>query len=345
MGALRGIVDVISQYDPLLRYLNAGALQNTPGLFRVWVLRKGEALSLTLEPHEMISISRGSVLILSEGEEVASLSRINGGQRAYLHSRSVKYTTVIAENDAVLCCIDLHVYDHVMSFERVLNSNVLISGDLELVKILRKNFHLKGFSLNAIMNILSTRNELYKESNSVVIPLNSELDNFYVLIQGECFLSRFNFLEEGFDTPTTLPPGDGFGLEEIFMNQRSDYMVTAVSACIFLRIGKEVVLNKVNQEKKFDVSPNIAKSMLDDGYTLLDVRSIEEHEDIKIPKSKIIPLESLDEQIPDLNPSSKFLVYCRSGRRSLAACYVLHKNGFSAYNLAGGIIAWPYEKE
>lgn len=41
------------------------------------------------------------------------------------------------------------------------------------------------------------------------------------------------------------------------------------------------------------------------------------------------------------NKSDVFLVYCRSGARSAAACRRLKKEGFEhVYNLRGGIAAW-----
>ncbi|MFN3814153.1 MAG: rhodanese-like domain-containing protein, partial [Aquificaceae bacterium] len=40
-----------------------------------------------------------------------------------------------------------------------------------------------------------------------------------------------------------------------------------------------------------------------------------------------------------------YIVYCRSGERSAFATYFLRHMGYEAYNLAGGILAWPYEKE
>lgn len=44
--------------------------------------------------------------------------------------------------------------------------------------------------------------------------------------------------------------------------------------------------------------------------------------------------------VSKLSKDSPVAVYCRSGRRSLTACDILSKEGYSVYNLKTGIIGW-----
>jgi rhodanese-related sulfurtransferase len=96
-----------------------------------------------------------------------------------------------------------------------------------------------------------------------------------------------------------------------------------------------------------EVSSEEAKRMLqeDKEVILLDVRTPQEHAQIRIPNSKLIPLDELRYAYPDLPKDKKYIVYCRSGERSAFATYFLRHMGYEAYNLAGGILLWPYEKE
>ncbi len=97
-----------------------------------------------------------------------------------------------------------------------------------------------------------------------------------------------------------------------------------------------------------EVTPEEAKKMLDedkDSVVLLDVRTPPEHFQVRIPNSEFIPLDELRFRYKDLPKDKKYIVYCRSGERSAFATYFLRHMGYEAYNLAGGIIAWPYEKE
>jgi rhodanese-related sulfurtransferase len=96
-----------------------------------------------------------------------------------------------------------------------------------------------------------------------------------------------------------------------------------------------------------EVSYEEAKRMLqeDKEVILLDVRTPQEHAQIRIPNSKLIPLDELRYAYRDLPKDKKYIVYCRSGERSAFATYFLRHMGYEAYNLAGGILLWPYEKE
>lgn len=97
-----------------------------------------------------------------------------------------------------------------------------------------------------------------------------------------------------------------------------------------------------------EVTPEEAKKLLEeegDKVVLLDVRTPPEHFQLRIPNSLFIPLDDLRYKYGELPKDKKYIVYCRSGERSAFATYFLRHMGYEAYNLAGGIISWPYEKE
>ncbi len=95
-----------------------------------------------------------------------------------------------------------------------------------------------------------------------------------------------------------------------------------------------------------ELTPEEVKALKDKGdIVLLDVRSPAEHEEVSIPGSLLIPLEQLPFKMGELPKDKKIVVYCRSGNRSAMATYILRSRGFEAYNMAGGIISWNYEKE
>jgi len=97
-----------------------------------------------------------------------------------------------------------------------------------------------------------------------------------------------------------------------------------------------------------EVYPEDVKKMLEeegDKVLLLDVRTPPEHIQVRIPNSLLIPLDELRYDYQKLPKDKKIVVYCRSGERSAFATYFLRQMGFDAYNLAGGIISWPFETE
>ena len=97
-----------------------------------------------------------------------------------------------------------------------------------------------------------------------------------------------------------------------------------------------------------EVTPEEAKRMLEENggkVVFLDVRTPKEHSQLRIPNSELIPLDELRFRYRDLKKDRKYIVYCRTGERSVFATYLLRYLGYEAYNLAGGIAAWPFEKE
>ena len=77
---------------------------------------------------------------------------------------------------------------------------------------------------------------------------------------------------------------------------------------------------------------------------ILDVRTMEEYEEISIPNAILAnilePNEFMD-VVEKLEKKTKIFVYCRSGIRSQKACNILDQLGFKeTYNLNGGILEW-----
>jgi len=80
---------------------------------------------------------------------------------------------------------------------------------------------------------------------------------------------------------------------------------------------------------------------------LLDVRTEEEFEQVRIPGAVLLPdvmiADSAFELLPD--KESVILVYCRSGRRSENAAKELISMGYMNVYDFGGIIDWTFETE
>ncbi|OGO78068.1 MAG: sulfurtransferase [Clostridiales bacterium GWB2_37_7] len=94
------------------------------------------------------------------------------------------------------------------------------------------------------------------------------------------------------------------------------------------------------------ISPKNAYERLksEKDIVLLDVRTMEEYKEKRIPNSINIPLNLLaqvEKKIPDKEQT--IFVYCLSGNRSNTASKILNKFGYKhVYNM-GGISNWFFE--
>jgi adenylyltransferase/sulfurtransferase len=77
---------------------------------------------------------------------------------------------------------------------------------------------------------------------------------------------------------------------------------------------------------------------------IIDVREPHEHAYARIPNAELIPLASLGNVVPTLDPEIEVVVLCHSGGRSAWAANQLRALGFTrVLNLTGGITRWSDE--
>jgi DMSO/TMAO reductase YedYZ molybdopterin-dependent catalytic subunit/rhodanese-related sulfurtransferase/glyoxylase-like metal-dependent hydrolase (beta-lactamase superfamily II) len=88
------------------------------------------------------------------------------------------------------------------------------------------------------------------------------------------------------------------------------------------------------------VGPRAAKTMIDGGALLLDVREPGEWCIEHAPKAMLLPIGGLSARQDELPRDRRIVVVCRSGGRSAAVTTSLRRSGFDAVNLAGGMCAW-----
>jgi rhodanese-related sulfurtransferase len=103
---------------------------------------------------------------------------------------------------------------------------------------------------------------------------------------------------------------------------------------------------KVEETKPAFVDLNIdqfKKMMNEPNVVILDVRTPQETAEGKIEGAIEIDVldASFDEKIKALDKDKTYLVYCRSGKRSVKSCNAMADQGFNnLYNLLGGYNAW-----
>lgn len=99
-----------------------------------------------------------------------------------------------------------------------------------------------------------------------------------------------------------------------------------------------------------NISVDEAKKMIDENEKLqiVDVRTAQEFETGHIKGAINIDWKSPDfaKNIEQIKKKKPVLIYCRSGRRSLAAMNKMMELGFKeTYNMEGGIIVWGQKYE
>jgi rhodanese-related sulfurtransferase len=73
---------------------------------------------------------------------------------------------------------------------------------------------------------------------------------------------------------------------------------------------------------------------------LIDVRTPEEFDEVRIPGAVLVPLADLPERIDEVPADRTVYLVCRSGGRSGKACELLGPTGRDVVNVDGGTMAW-----
>ncbi len=96
------------------------------------------------------------------------------------------------------------------------------------------------------------------------------------------------------------------------------------------------------QQSKWDISVEDLHALIREEVTfrLIDVREPHEHAVSDIG-GELIPLATLPERIPNLDPDAHIVVHCKAGGRSAKAVNLLRAHGFTnVWNVQGGLMVW-----
>ena len=77
---------------------------------------------------------------------------------------------------------------------------------------------------------------------------------------------------------------------------------------------------------------------------VVDVRQPDEFRAGHVNGAKLIPLNEINRRIKELPKGREIVCICDSGSRSSSAAKALAKEGYSVFNVQGGMIAWRRAK-
>jgi rhodanese-related sulfurtransferase len=111
-------------------------------------------------------------------------------------------------------------------------------------------------------------------------------------------------------------------------------MFTLTSGLLYAQEGKD---RQIIKEKKFN------RLMKKENTVVIDVRTTEEFSSGHIPGALHMDVQkdNFTQNIQALDPSKKYLLYCKSAKRSAKATAILKENGFNnVHHLRGGFQQW-----
>ena len=171
-------------------------------------------------------------------------------------------------------------------------------------------------------------------------------DRYYLIKEGRAEVWKPDLETDILSCVDQLGPGDTFGEEAILVEGFRNATVRMITSGVLLALEENVFNITLRSRLVEEVTPEQAQVMAKSEDTKwLDCRFDLEYSEVRIPKAQLLPLHTLRQSTHQLDHCRRYLVYCRSGKRSVCATYLLRERGFSAWSVKGGVRDWPYALE
>jgi len=174
-------------------------------------------------------------------------------------------------------------------------------------------------------------------AGDVIIKQGDEGDYFYVIVKGQCVVTRETPLNRDGIKLAELSVGDTFGEEALIAEAKRNATITMQTDGVLMRLAKNDFRELMNEPLLQWANYDQARDIVARGGRWLDVRLPSEHQNMSIEGSLNIPLYFIRLKLSTLDTKIPYVVYCDTGRRSSAAAYILVERGFDAYVLRGGL--------
>jgi CRP-like cAMP-binding protein len=287
----------------------------------------------------------GSVELRSDDRLVGTVRAGTPEARAALAPGLPRKFSARAANDLAYIVIDSDLLDVLLTWDQTGQYEVAelhgdgldVSGDWMTTLLQTKAFHrIPPANIQAIFMRMQRVN--YR-ARDIVIKQGTEGDFFYVVVAGNCIVTRETPLNKEGIKLAELGAGDSFGEEALIAEAKRNATVTMSTDGTLMRLGKSDFQTLLNEPLLQWVDYDQAKEIVAKGGKWLDVRLPSEFQNFRIDDAVNIPLYFIRLKLNALDKKTQYVVCCDTGRRSSAAAYILSERGFEAYVLTGGLTA------
>jgi rhodanese-related sulfurtransferase len=247
----------------------------------------------------------------------------------------------------VACHIDRSLLDKLISWDEVVQHHAN-DADQQLATRLSKIRNcllLRSLPLEHVEAAFQRMQSANVKKGDVVIREGEVGEQFYIIISGRAEVWETGLYDDKPRMTEIIGEGGTFGNHALVTGQPHNKTVKMIEDGELLVLNKQDFDEIIHRRMIKTVNFNIARTMLENGYSLLDVRYDEEFEDHYIPGAQLISLPELHNRMQELDPLKKYIVYCHSGNRSALAVMYLSQHKIEAFSLEGGIRDWPYTTE
>ena len=187
-----------------------------------------------------------------------------------------------------------------------------------------------------IERMFSAFEETWAPSGTAVITEGDAPDNFYVIKQGTASVTKT--IDGQPVVVAYLVRGDCFGEDALLSNSRRNATVRVLEDSRLMQLSRPEFETVLKPPAVDWISVEQATELTRSGARVVDVRLPSEFRQRALRDAINLPLAQLREgAVEQLDRRTPVLVYCNTGERSAAACFILTRLGYDVKALQGGL--------
>lgn len=267
--------------------------------------------------------------------------------RHALADKQPRQATAVAETDVEVLPIDGELLEIMLTWDQLLASQARmhaarrVDGPEQSMAVILQSLAFRNLPPARIDQLAARLERTLVEAGQVLIREGEEGDYYYLIERGTAEVARA--APGGGRSPLAmLGRGGAFGEEALASGARRNATVTMKTDGVLWRLAKQdfvellraPLLNWVSREQA-------AARVRSDRARWLDVRHPAEYAFARVPGALLCPLQDLRSLAKDLDQGFEYICYCKTGRRSSAAAFLLSQLGFRACVLKDGLQALP----
>lgn len=335
---------LLQNYVPFNLLSKERALE-VANLVRFLEMREGEIYQVNPgKDRDYLFVVQGELKLIEDGQIRTGVVPNSTKRQPLELAQAPKATTLIAGKDSIICIADSEQLYELISWDELVNvteeTDTRLHNELEHV---RDSLAFKRLPMHCVESAFERMHIIEAKAGDEVVREGEEGDAFYIIKSGRAELWQTGIYDDGPRKIADLGEGDTFGCEALITGKLRCETVKIVEDCRIMVLGRDDFEDLVGKQFVRWVNPKIAKSMIETGYKVLDVRYAEEYEMQHIPGSVLIPLNELRDRMNELEQNEKYVVYCHSGSRSAVAAMKLSQGNIDVVSVEGGIRDWPFE--
>ena len=314
-------------------------------VMRVFNLESGEQLSLrSFGKYDYLYALKGSAQLVDDaGNEIPLHAGDREKQRFPIPAGS-REVRISATESTLIFQVAAGELDYLVALQEIVD--LLDPADEETARkaqLIRNSKAFHRLPVESLAEAIRRLKRIPVKAGEDVVTQGEKGDAYYIMEEGQADVWALGLYDDEPQKVNRLAKGEAFGEEALVMDGSRSATVRMTQDGVLLKLEKEDFDQLIKQELVEWVDNEEAKSLIDSGHQLLDVRYEEEYEESYIPGAVLIPLQELRQRYAELDPEKSYVAYCKGGMRSAVACMLLNQKNYNVVSLTGGIMDWPHD--